>query len=180
MQLLGMDESGFADLYDADAEGLLVFFVRRTLDGQVALDLWAETLAAAFAAWRRCRARDRAGQTSWLYGIAYRQLALYWRRGAAEQRAIARLGLERPTFNDGELERLEELAGLDGLRAQVGQALADLPDQQREAVRLRIVQELPYDEVADRLCVSEPAARARVSRGLRALRLAVAPQEALP
>ena len=41
---------------------------------------------------------------------------------------------------------------------------------QREALELRIVKELPYPEVAIALGVSEQTARARVSRALRALR----------
>jgi RNA polymerase sigma-70 factor (ECF subfamily) len=41
------------------------------------------------------------------------------------------------------------------------------------AIELRIVRELPYPEVAAELGVSEQTARARVSRGLRALRQAM-------
>jgi len=44
-----------------------------------------------------------------------------------------------------------------------------LPAEQREALQLRVVDELDYPTVADRLGVSEVAARARVSRALRAL-----------
>ena len=52
-------------------------------------------------------------------------------------------------------------------------ALAELGPEQREAVRLRVVDELGYPAVAARLGVSEQTARARVSRGLRALAAAV-------
>jgi RNA polymerase sigma-70 factor (ECF subfamily) len=51
------------------------------------------------------------------------------------------------------------------LRAEV----SELSPAHRDALRLRIVEELPYPEVARRLEISEPAARARVSRALRAL-----------
>jgi DNA-directed RNA polymerase specialized sigma24 family protein len=50
-------------------------------------------------------------------------------------------------------------------------------------VRLRVVDELDYPTVADRLGISEQAARARVSRGLRVLASAVdelGATEALP
>ena len=47
--------------------------------------------------------------------------------------------------------------------------LAELQDDQREALRLRVVCELEYATVAQRLGVSEATARARVSRGLRRL-----------
>jgi DNA-directed RNA polymerase specialized sigma24 family protein len=46
-----------------------------------------------------------------------------------------------------------------------------LPADQRAALELRVVQQLPYDEVAGRLDCSINAARLRVSRALRALTL---------
>jgi RNA polymerase sigma-70 factor (ECF subfamily) len=52
--------------------------------------------------------------------------------------------------------------------------LGRLSDEQREALQLRVVEETPYEEVARRLGVSEQAARARVSRGLRTLQRALA------
>jgi len=58
-------------------------------------------------------------------------------------------------------------------------ALAALPEEQRRAVELRVVQEHGYAEIATMLGISEQNARARVSRGLRALALALrTPEEA--
>ena len=48
--------------------------------------------------------------------------------------------------------------------------LERLPTDQREAVRLRVLEELDYDEIAARTGASEPAVRQRVSRGLKWLR----------
>jgi RNA polymerase sigma-70 factor (ECF subfamily) len=51
-----------------------------------------------------------------------------------------------------------------------GEALAsgldELSPKLREAVRLRVGEDLPYDEVAERLGCTVLAARTRVSRGL--------------
>ncbi len=178
----GVSEARFEALYDERAEALLVFFTRRTFDPEAALDLWAETFAQAYSGRRRFRGSRDDELVSWLYGIAYRQLALYMRRGRTEQRALKRLGLQQPEALDGELERLEELAGLSDLRTVVADALQGLPVPQQEALRLRVVDELPYPEIAARLGVSQPTARARVSRALRALSHAVdllsKPQEA--
>lgn len=160
---------GFEELYDRAAEDLLVYFTRRTLDPDTALDLWAETLAAAFAGWRRFRGSSTDQAVAWLYGIARHRWASYLRRGYAERRALRRLGLERPDLQSDDLERLSELAELPALRGRVDAALSHLPAGQRDAVRLRVVDELPYDQVAGQLAVSETAARARVSRALRSL-----------
>lgn len=156
-------------LYARLADDLLVFLTRRTADPQVALDLWAETFAQAVAARRRYRGRSDEEAAGWLYGIARRQLALYHRRGSIEQRAGRRLRLERPPAPPEVLEELTRRAGLAELRADLAGALASLSPGLREAVALRVVDELPYPDVAARLGIGEPAARARVSRGLSAL-----------
>lgn len=44
-----------------------------------------------------------------------------------------------------------------------------LSDDAREAIQLRIVDELSYSDLASRLAISEQAARLRVSRGMRVL-----------
>ena len=69
----------------------------------------------------------------------------------------------------GVVQRGHEVGDPGELRSAVQGALAELGPQQREAVRLRVVDELGYPAVAARLGVSEQTARARVSRGLRAL-----------
>ena len=75
-----------------------------------------------------------------------------------------------PTLTDAETERIEALAGLSALGDALSDALAALPGDQRRAVELRRASsELSYAELASALGVSEPTARARVSRGLRAL-----------
>jgi RNA polymerase sigma-70 factor (ECF subfamily) len=55
------------------------------------------------------------------------------------------------------------------MRRELVLALAQLPEGQRKAVRLRVVDELPYAQVAQRLGCSEGAARVRVTRGLAQL-----------
>jgi RNA polymerase sigma factor (sigma-70 family) len=164
----------FADLYDRHARTLVLFFQRRTYDPEAAVDLMAETFAAAFRARGTFRGEDAA---AWLYGIARHQLAGYYRRGAVERRALARLGIERRALTDGELERIEQLAGSAAMRDEIAQALGGLSAELREALELRVVQERPYEEVARLLRISEPTARQRVSRALRTLARGLAVEE---
>lgn len=158
-------------LYERHADRLLAFFTRRTADPQIAADLWAETFAQTVAGQRRRQtlSGDPDNDAALLYAIAHRQLAQYYRRGYAEQRAMAKLGLERPELGGDPAAALEHLVDLGDLRDTVGAAVAQLPEGTRDAVRLRIVDQRTYADVADRLAISEQAARARVSRGLKAL-----------
>jgi RNA polymerase sigma factor (sigma-70 family) len=170
----GLDD--FSSFYAANAERVLVFLSRRCLDPAIALDLMAETFAQAYSSRGKYRGRSDDDAAAWVFGIARHQLASYFRRGRAERRAIARLGIELPRLDAEDEERIEELADLAALRTAVAELFDALPSNQRRALRLRVVDELPYPEVARQLGVSEQTARARVSRALKRLAAALEPQ----
>jgi RNA polymerase sigma factor (sigma-70 family) len=163
------EPASFARLYSARSEQLLVFFVRRTFDVETARDLTAETFAQAFQHRRRFRGRTDAEADAWLYGIARHQLSRYARKGVSEKKAVAKLGIRLPTVSEDDHDRILEIAGLDQIRDRVTAAFADLSTRDRDVLRLRVIDERPYPEVAEALGVSEQAARARVSRALRQL-----------
>jgi RNA polymerase sigma factor (sigma-70 family) len=167
-----MDADGVLALYDRHARELLGFFTRRTRDPHLALDLLSETFLAAFEHREQCRARSEGEAAAWLYRIAANRLAAHHRRGAIERRATERLAtaLRAPTAD--ELSAIERLTEADDGGA-LTEALAGLSDDQRLAVRARVLDERSYEAVSRELGVSQQAARARVSRGLRALRRAV-------
>lgn len=169
-----MAEAGeFDDLYRRESEGILVFLARRTFDPEVALELTAETFAQAYLGWRGVRGSSRQERQAWLYTIARRRLSRYLRRGRVERRALMRLGIQTPVAHEDDVALIEERAGLAQLRAALSGELERLSADQRRALELRIVQEQPYAAVARDLGISELAARARVSRGLRALACAL-------
>lgn len=168
-----LDVAAVAGLYDELSQRLLVYFTRRTYDGEVALDLTAETFARVMAGRGKFRGGTHQEALGWVWGIARRVLGDYFESGRVEQRALRRLGLQPPAATDDEIARIEELAELGELRTAVAAALEDLAADQREALRLRVVDELGYGTIARRLGISEPTARARVSRGLKRLALAV-------
>jgi RNA polymerase sigma factor (sigma-70 family) len=161
--------STFAELYARHQRGLLAFFMRRTFDAEVAVDLVGETFAQAFSGRRRFRGTTPEQEAALLYTVARRLLSRYFRRGRAERTALERLGVPRPELDDESLARIDELAGVATMRGLIAEQLRELSEQHREALALRIVEELGYDDVALRLGVSEQTARARVSRALREL-----------
>ena len=159
----------FVTFYDRTAPGLLAYFVCRTLEAQVAVDLTSETVADAFASRHRFRERGDGSASAWLYGIARRQLAHYRRRLRVEDAARRRAGLERIEVGPEDVERIEALIDFEHVGREIKQAFEALHSDQREAVRLRVIEGRPYREVAAELGCSEETARARVSRGLRQL-----------
>ncbi len=166
------DPDAFRDLYGRYAERVHAYFVRRTGDPAAAFDLTAETFAQAWLV--RARFRDHAGGSAapWIFGIARNTLLMSIRRGRLERRATERLGLlerlDRP-------ERVGSVAPDPSWADGADELLDTLPASLREAVRLRVLEDLEYDELAGALGTSRSAARVRVHRGLAALRAHLTP-----
>jgi RNA polymerase sigma-70 factor (ECF subfamily) len=160
------DPRAFSAFYRRYERPVLAYFRRRTGDAELAADLTAEVFAAALAACPRYQPR-RAPASAWLFAIAQHKLSRSRRRGAVEDRARRRLGMAPIRLDDVDLERIDELDdGSDSLMRM----LDELPHDQREAVRARVLEERPYDEIAGRLSCSPAVVRQRVSRGLARLR----------
>lgn len=163
------DPEAFTRFYRERYEAIVAYFARRVYDPEVALDLTAETFAQAYISRKRFRGRTAPEAEAWLYRIAQSKLSHYHRRGRLERRALSRLQIELPAISAAQAAEVRDLGDLVGLRTLVEAGMGQLSAEQRDALRLRIVEDLPYADVARRLRISEPAARARVSRALTAL-----------
>ena len=164
------DPEAFTELYRRHAEDLLRYFARRTLDPEAAAELTAETFAQAFAS-RRTYTDQGVNGVAWLYGVARHQLGRFFRSGRIDRAARKRLGMAERPLPLEDYERIEDLVDFAPIREAMADALAKVASDQREAMRLRVIDGLPYAEVAARLSCTEQSARQRVSRGLRKLAL---------
>ncbi len=160
------DDSAFAELYRRYLPLVLRWSIRETRNRELAADLSAEVFAAALTAARRYRAEE-GSFAAWLLGIARNKLRESRRRGRVEASARRRLGVQPAAITDLDLERVEELASLD---QHIMDLVAELPEEQQNALLGRIVGERSYEEIAGELRCSELAVRQRVSRALRTLR----------
>jgi RNA polymerase sigma-70 factor, ECF subfamily len=167
---MSLTPADFSRAYRVNAQAMLLYFQRRLQDVEQATDLLAETFAVAIERAGQYRGKSEQELSSWIWAIARSLLRAAQRRGEVERRYAEGLGIERRVLAAAEVDRLEELAGTSILSEEVTRQLDRLPPQQRDAVRLRMLEELDYDEVAARLDISQEAARARVSRALRELR----------
>lgn len=160
----------FGVFYRRHERTMLVFFLRRTSNAEVAADLTAEVFAAALTSARRFRPGGKPA-VAWLYGIANNKLASSYNRGRVEERARKRLQAEPLVLNDEALERVEALADAERSAEVIRELLAQLPPDQHDAVRAHVLDERSYDEIARDLETSQAVVRQRVSRGLRSLKM---------
>jgi RNA polymerase sigma-70 factor (ECF subfamily) len=161
------DPDGFAELYDRHVRQILDWSSARV--GDFGADLTAEVFAQAWHSRRRFRDEHQGSALPWLYGIAHNVLRSSLRKRQVDHRARERLGLPI-TVMHADFEAVDDRLSFP---AAVIRAFADLPDAERELLVLRVVEDRPYNEIAQHLHCTPVAARLRVSRSLRRLHLAL-------
>ncbi len=163
------DHLALDDLY-ARHQGRLLNFLRASMAGRSAQgfsaeDVLQETLLESARKIAGFEPRGRASFYRWLVAIAQFKLTEAARAQGAKKRAGAPLDESvagSQTSPSGQLMRGERRDGLL-------QALAELPDRQADAVRMRYLKGQSVVEVAGQLECSESAVKALVSRGMAEL-----------
>ena len=107
----------------------------------------------------------RANFQTWIISISRNLCIDHYRSVRKERQTIARdvdsTDLQPATADRGPYQVAEH----QDLRAQLRQALQTLPATLRTAVVLRDLQELSYQEIADRLGLPEGTVKSRINRG---------------
>lgn len=166
------DPAAFAEFYARHVDA--VYSWLRARIEWAASDLTAETFTRAWLSRARFRDERDGLALPWLLGIAANLLADAVRHDRIETRARERLGLPVDlAHEDGYTEVEQRLSP----RLALKQHLDELAPGERDALELRIVKELSYEEVAERLEIRPAAARLRVSRALRRLAVSVPKEE---
>jgi RNA polymerase sigma factor (sigma-70 family) len=166
------DPAAFAEFYRRHVSAVYRWLDRRM--GWLAADLAAETFTRAWLHRDRFRDDREGSALPWLLGIAGRLVADAARNDRVETSARQRLGLPVELADADDHDEVERRLSP---RRVLEQRLAELPAHERDAIDLRIVDELGYDEVAHRLNIRPAAARLRVSRALSRLRRSVPKEE---
>lgn len=161
-ELEGRQRERFTALYDAHIVSLLGYVRRRTEQPANAADVVAETFLVA---WRRLDAVPDGDEARlWLYGVAHRVLANHHRG----QRRRRRLGerLAATVVRESTAGPAESV----GTVGVVRDALARLPADDREVLRLTIWEQLNSSQVAVVLAIPAATVRTRLHRARGRLR----------
>ncbi|MGZ4202538.1 MAG: RNA polymerase sigma factor [Thermoleophilaceae bacterium] len=157
-----MRDAEFERLYEEHASSLLSFLAYRTGDRALAEDLLADTFERVLRS-RQSFDRARASEKTWIYAIAVNCLRGHHRRRQAEGRAIERAAGDVAESQPIWEERFET-------RDEIDRALAELSDEEREAVALRFGAGLSGPEMAAITKQPLTTVEGRVYRALRKLR----------
>ena len=163
-------EEQFTSLYQAHHGAILRYAARRT-DPDTARDVVAETFLVA---WRRLAAVPaEPGQAEpWLYAVARRVLANAERSRRRSQRVAERV------WHESHDEQAPDPASAVSERARIAQALSQLNEADREALRLIGWEELDIAGAALVMGCSRSAMGVRLYRARRKLDRALAAVDA--
>jgi RNA polymerase sigma factor (sigma-70 family) len=163
-----LDEPGrFGELFDRHATVVFRFLVRR-VGVDAAESLLGEVFRVGFEK-RISYDCERPNARPWLYGIATNLIAHHRRSEARRLHATARV-LTRQRTADDPAEAIADRLDAVELLPRVAEALARLPDGERDALLLYAWEELSYEEIATALDVPIGTVRSRINRARQSLR----------
>ena len=163
------DNDAFAELVREYRPQLLGHARRRLNCDESAEDAVQETLVRALRAMPRFNGNYMVGP--WLHRILTNVCIDEGNRRRRESEKTERVAKTDTTVGPSPSAEVE--LGLDVDHSELSDAVDGLSEPYREALRLRFVEDLSYDEMAKAAGVSEDNARARVSRARSALRAAL-------
>jgi RNA polymerase sigma-70 factor, ECF subfamily len=157
------DRAAFAELFGHFAPRVKGFLMRYGLPDVLSEDLAQETMLTV---WRKANRFDpaRAGVSTWIFTIARNKRIDRLRR---DRGGAARFDISDEADNCGSSE---ELAIAEETAEQVRMAIAALPDNQAQIVRLSFFAEKPHAEIAQELDIPLGTVKSRVRLALARLR----------
>ncbi len=161
------DPATFGVIFDRHGATLFRFLARR-VDPAEADGLLGEVFRIAFER-RTSFDPTRESARPWLYGIAANVLAKHRRAEFRRLRAMGRMAANLAST----LDVAEQAVGDVEARARwarVADALAELPESERQALLLFCWEEMSYDEIATLLGVPVGTVRSRIHRSRARLR----------
>lgn len=163
-QILSGDSEAYRPLVQRYQEPLFRYAMGMVGNADAASDLVQDAMIKAYGSLAHCRAPDQFG--AWLSRILRNKCLDYLkdrRRSVVPLHTVAEMDAGAAPA-DLRLEREE-------VRNAVFQALAVLPDEQREAFLLKHVEERSYEEMTEIVGASISALKMRVKRAREALQV---------
>lgn len=162
----GGDVVAFEQLYSRHRGPLYRFLLRQcrqpALADELFQDVWQRIISAR-AGWK-----PEAAFTTWMYRIAHNRLNDHWR--AARHRPAAPADADQRTEQLPDPDTPEQRLSAFEQRRRLQMAMAELPDEQRLVLQLRLEQELTLEEIADITGTGRETVKSRLRYAMDKLR----------
>jgi RNA polymerase sigma-70 factor (ECF subfamily) len=171
------DRGAFQILYRRYADPLYAFSVRRLGSAADAEDLVATVFLELWRQRERVVAKG-ASLRPWLFGVASNLVRRQYRTRHRHRKALGTLAQQRDLSPDHQADT--DAAAIKRHADQVLRRCASLPKAQRDVVRLRVWEQLSYEEISQALGIPIGTVRSRLSRARRHLETVQTPVSTPP
>jgi RNA polymerase sigma-70 factor (ECF subfamily) len=161
-------EASFRALFDRFHRPLFRFFENRGFSTEECQDLIQETFLRVFLGIDAFRGEAR--WEHWLFRIAANTALKAVRHRTAAKRAGQSVPLEGEDAGSEAPAPLRQLLGKEK-KELLGEAIEGLPAQMRRCVRLRVLQDLDYDEIAEILQISPSTVKVQLFKARKRLQM---------
>ena len=160
-----LDPTRVAELYEEHAQELHRFLRGVLRDDELASELCQVTFVKVIECGHEVRPESFK---AWLFQVGFRQAMEWKRRGATWARVREQ---QRPMQQARERDMIEPAGAITQreMVEQVQQAIAELPAEQEEVLRLKLGEEMTLAQIAERLNIPPGTAATRFRLGLKRL-----------
>ncbi len=154
-------ESTYRSLFEQHAEALRNFMYYKTGNLQGAEDLMHDAFVKL---WEKCASVELEKAKSYLYTVAHNLFLNQVRH----QKVV--LKFEQRRYSDRDTQTPQYLLEESEFKRKLEEAIAALPEGQREVFLMNRIEKLKYREIAERLGLSVKAVEKRMHKALQQLR----------
>jgi RNA polymerase sigma-70 factor (ECF subfamily) len=155
------DLAAFDQLYDLYVQPLYRFLLSRISDVQGAEEVTAQTFLAALEGFPRYRHQGQFA--AWLFSIARNKVVDYFRQERGNP------GLDETAPSPNEADPLQHAIKTERV-AKLTALISELPEEERELIRLRFVAEMRFSEIASLIKRKEDTVKKSLYRLLARLK----------
>lgn len=159
------DQSSSKKFYDAHFGLVFQFMLRKTNNIEQAKDLTHDVFLKAFLNWDKLVTAD--APKAFLFSISKNILIDYYRASLKRPAALVEMEDvigEEINLTEGEKE------GSDDRLIKLKQAIEELPKQRREIFRMKKLQGMTTEEIANKLSLSQRTVENQLYRAMRTIR----------
>lgn len=164
----------FSEIYEANYKKIFNYILYNIGNVEIALDITSETFFKALNAWPRFE-NNGASPTTWLYKIASREIASFYRKSkrtsnTLELKYLQEAHSSRQAIDSNAIyEAQEHIDNLDDFLT-LSSIIRELPLRYRQVVYLRFYLGMSISEISDLLKKPSGTIKSQIKRALKKLK----------
>ncbi|OQB07428.1 MAG: RNA polymerase sigma factor YlaC [Parcubacteria group bacterium ADurb.Bin216] len=163
------DSQAFTELFDFYYPKIFSYAIRSTIDTEQAKDITSNTFVKVLDNIKKFQWQDNHSFNGWIYRIATNEINQFFRKQSRYKLVIDE-GEYILSDDNQAVQEIEERIRRDEDLHIINKALSQMSEDFSSIIRLRYIEELPYEEIAQAMGKNESTVRVYAKRAKEKLR----------